>query len=111
MTASSLLHTRGFRKMVDCTMEEIEDCVDSAKKLMRDFINLIDANSNCDVHVQAPGAHFLKPLLLGATAVIVVIISGSLVYLIYAKKLCAKTPLVYERMNTVVLSNIHAEEQ
>jgi len=107
MTVSSVACYRGFQKMIDCTMGQIEGCIESAKKLMRDFITLIDANSICDLKVQAPVAHFLNPLLLGASAVVAVIISGSLVYLIYAKKLCAKAPVVYERMNTVVLSNIY----
>jgi len=98
---------------MDCLMGLIVNCNKSAKKMMRDFIKLLETWSICHLKlqndVQAPDTDLLKPLLLGATAIAAVIILSVSVFLIHSKKLCVQNPVVYERMNTMVLSNIMVE--
>jgi hypothetical protein len=82
--------------------------------MMRNFINLLDTWSICHPELQkdmqAHDTDLLKPLLLGATAIVAVLILGIFVFLIiHTKKLCVRKPVVYERMNTMVLSNIIVE--
>ena len=113
MISSSASCKRYIQEKIDCWTKQIKVCNESAKKMMRDFIKLLDTWSIChpklQQDVQAPDTDLLKPLLLGATAIAAVIILATLVFLVHAKKLCAQKPVVYERMNTMVLSNIMVE--
>jgi hypothetical protein len=113
MILSSAAYKRYIQEKIDCWTKQIKVCNESAKKMMRDFIKLLDTWSICHLKLQndvhAPDTDLLKPLLLGATAIAAVIILGVSVFLIHSKKLCVQNPVVYERMNTMVLSNIMVE--
>jgi hypothetical protein len=94
-------------------MGQIKDCNKSAKKMARDIVKLLDTWSVCHLQLQrdvhAPASLLLNPLLLGAMAVVALIIFGTLVFLVHTKKLCGKKPVIYEILNTIVLHNIEVE--